>query len=319
MNLMGAEDEFRKVAEDVRELARTLRHELRSAQRDARDAARSAGDDIRREFRSYQKGAYRGSYGKPPPHRHGRPGWYSGWTPPGVGQATAERPPRPPTPVYKPSPPKPVRPPRPPIRHRHDGSTLASLLLVIAGLAWLASQTHVFNVSAEAALAVALAILGAGMVITARTDWSLSRRAWPVWLGLLLLVILVGNASNVAGGLSSLSFGPVRSSPTTWAGAKGTIDNFAGPINVDLSQLTGAPPSDEKLTVHDTFGPVEVLLPSNPSYHIHITAHSVAGPVTLPNTGGGDGHGERVADVNPQGTPTLTLDLRTVAGPVTVK
>jgi hypothetical protein len=318
LTLMGAEDEFRKVAEDVRELARALRQEMRSAQRDARDVARQAREQIRTEFQSSRH------KGRPPwqsnyssssrPHQHYPVKWGSYGAPP----AWANRPPRPP------KPPKPERPKAPPIRHKHDGSTLVSLLLVLAGLAWLVSETHLFNVSLEAVLAVALAILGAGMVVTARTDWNLSRRSWPVWIGAALLVVLLAasNSNRIDAGLSSLNFGPSNFSPTTWTSAKTSVDNFAGPISVDL--VTLSPPADaaaETLTIRDTFGPITITLPQTPGYHIHLKMRSVFGGSNLPanasETGGG--HGSTTADIGPATGPTLTIDAQTIFGPVNVR
>ena len=339
---MPAEDEFRKVAEDVRELARTLRQELRAAQRDARGAARQARHDFKNEYHSFK---HQGTWPRPPQ----RPGWYAGWTEPlsappqsddrvapptdaptdgrvgpprGRSRAAVYAPPRPPRPPRPHAPPRvhqprPARPPRPPIRHKHDGSTLFALLAVLVGLAWLAAQTHVWQISAEAVLAVALAVLGAGMVVTARTDWSLSRRHWPWWLGIALLVILLGNSVKVADGLSSLNFGPVSLQPTTWANTGTHINNFAGPIDLDLTHISGPLPADDTIIVRDTFGPVTVKLPPNPTYHVHVIARTVFGPAQVPNQGGSS-NGEHVADINPTGTPTLNLQVRTVFGPVTV-
>ena len=61
---MTADEEFRKVAEDVRELARSLRSELYRAKWEAKAAAR----DARRDWREYRR------TGQWPPH----PGWYGG-------------------------------------------------------------------------------------------------------------------------------------------------------------------------------------------------------------------------------------------------
>ena len=56
----------------------------------------------------------------------------------------------------------PARPAPPPVRHRRDGSTLLSLLLVLVGLAWLGSATGVVGLSLETVLATVLVVLGAG-------------------------------------------------------------------------------------------------------------------------------------------------------------
>ena len=71
-----------------------------------------------------------------------------------------------------------------------------SASLVLVGLAWLGSATGVVRLSLETVLATALVILGAGMVLTARTDWSLSRKHWPMWLGLAVLLLVLAGGSG---------------------------------------------------------------------------------------------------------------------------
>src|SRR5581483_74275 len=207
-----------------------------------------------------------------------------------------------------PKPPKPQRDPLPPIRHRRDGSTLLSLVLVLIGLAWLATQTKLFSVPLEAVLAAALALLGAGMVVTARTDWSLSRRHWPVWIGAVLLVVLLSaaNSHNIADSLSSLSFGPVTQRITAWPEQTTRVENFAGPVSIDLTQLVPGPGAhDEVLAVRDVFGPVSIQLPQNMPFRVHVDQHTHFGPSATQSDFGTTG-------------PTLTLDMRTVFGPVSV-
>ncbi len=329
--LMPADDELRRRAEEVRELARALRSELRTAKWEAKQAARRA----RHEWRSYYRTGQWGNqwqWQQPrPPFRGGGPGWWTGWGPPaggpngngGPSQGTApggtavrEAPPPPPvwSPPRPPKPPKEPKPKRPPIRHRRDGSTLISLLLVTVGLAWLASATHVVDVSFEMVLAVTLTILGAVMVITARTDWSLSRRSWPVWLGAAMLVMLLvtANGPQIGDGLATLHFGPVRSTPVAWADAGTTLTNFAGPIQIDLTALRGpgdaAGAKDETLRARATFGPINVTVPSSPQgYRIRIRGRTVFGPFNVPSSSIGQDHG-----------PVLTLDLRGAFGPVNV-
>jgi hypothetical protein len=349
---MPAEDEFRKVAEDVRELARTLRSELRTAKWEAKDAARQA----RREWRAYYRSTghdarhqhWQGYNAMPPapptdaPPSDAPPGARppTGWgewvasVMPHPPTSAPQAPPRPPgTPVYYPRPPRHQRPPKPPsppkvkrnalppVRHRRDGSTLMSLLLVILGLAWLGSETGAFTISLEAALAVLLAVLGAVMVVTARTDWGLSRKHWPVWLGMGLLVVLLvsANGNAISSGLSSLHFGPVSSSPIDWNDARGTVSNLAGPVTVDLTQLT-AGRGNETLRVRNTFGPITVDLPAKtPStYQIDVDARTAFGPVSVPNTGRSGGTFTEQKYHEGSTGPTLTIDVRDAFGPVTV-
>jgi len=342
---MPAEDEFRKVAEDVRELARTLRSELRTAKWEAKDAARQA----RREWRAYYRDNphhqhhqhhWQGFDAAPPadappgPAHPAPPGSWGEWAarviphPPSPGPPMAPGPPRmpappvwqPPRPPKAPKPPKVQRSKLPPVRHKRDGSTLISLLLVILGLAWLASETGVFNVSLEAALAVVLAVLGAVMVVTARTDWSLSRRHWPVWLGTTLLVVLLvsANGNAISSGLSSLHFGPVSQRITSWPTATEEVSNLAGPIRVDLTSLTPGTHS-ELLRIRNTFGPISVELPQTAKgYEIKVDAHTAFGPVDLPGPpSSGRMFTNQTYTVGSSG-PVLTVDVRDAFGPINV-
>lgn len=330
---MTAEDEFRKVGEDVRELARALRSELRAARQRAREQAAAE---------SYR---HLGQWVPPPwtprPYRYdrhtSRPPW---WAPPAGPQPGPPGPPGAPPPGAEPSgggvaappawtpppvpawapPPRPARPrrsrpERPPVRHRRDGSTLLSVLLVLIGLAWLGSQSGVFPISTEAVLAVVLALVGAAMVVTARTDWALSRRAWPVLLGAGVLATLLVSTS-----VSTLQFGPQERALTTWSDAATPINNFAGPVSVDLTQLHPSPADrDETLRIKSTAGPVDLTVPAQAQFHIHIHARSEFGPVNIGSSPTSSGVGaERSADFGSGGAPTLDVEVTNGAGPITV-
>jgi hypothetical protein len=213
------------------------------------------------------------------------------------------------------APPPPPRPAPPPVRHKRDASTLISLLLVLVGLAWLGTASGVVSLSLETVLAAVLVVLGAAMVVTARTDWSLSRRHWPVWLGIIVLVLVMLSAGS-AGGLSRLHFGPTTVSPAV-NDLGSPITNFAGPITVTLPAT--APKDGTTLTVHDVFGPVSVNLPANPTYRVAVDARSRFGPVTVSGDGGGGGmFSHKTAMIGAPSGPTLHLDVGDVFGPVTV-
>ena len=209
------------------------------------------------------------------------------------------------------------------MRHRRDGSTLVSVLLVLVGLAWLGSQSGFFPISTEAVLAVVLALIGAAMVLTARTDWALSRRAWPVLLGAAVLTMLVvnSNGGTIQERLSTLQFGPQERTLTTWADASTLINNFAGPVRVDLVGLAPQPgDGDETLRINATAGPIELAIPSHPGYHLHIRAQSAFGPVNIGPTRNNSGpFALRIADYSGGLRPTLDVEITSRAGPITVR
>ena len=130
------------------------------------------------------------------------------------------------------------------------------------------------------------------------------------------------NSGGITNGLSTLHFGPTNAAPTSWADAASPVTNFAGPIVLDLTNVSGPglKGPDETLRVRDVFGPITVAVPPNPSYRIHIRAHTAFGPVSLANGGRGDGgmFTTKTADLGPAGGPTLTLELTDAFGPISV-
>ena len=129
--------------------------------------------------------------------------------------------------------------PRSPVRHRWDATTVAGSLVVLFGVAWLLGAMHLLHLSAEAVVAVGLMLLGASLVVTGRTDWSLSRRSWPVWLGVGLIAILVATSSTfgVGGALQDVSVGTMHA--TAPAAGDHTIHGGLGDLRVDASAFTG--------------------------------------------------------------------------------
>jgi hypothetical protein len=185
---------------------------------------------------------------------------------------------------------------------------------VLVGLAWLGSASGVVSLSLETVLAAVLVVLGAAMVVTARTDWSLSRRHWPVWLGIVVLLLVMASAGT-AGGLSRLHFGPTTASPAVSDLGK-PINNFAGPITVTLPAT--APKNGTTLKVHDVFGPISVMVPANAPYHVDVDARSHFGPVNVTGAQRGSGVFPHKTATIGSGGPTLRLVVTDVFGPVTV-
>jgi lysylphosphatidylglycerol synthetase-like protein (DUF2156 family) len=151
------------------------------------------------------------------------------------------------------------------LRHRHDGSTLLGLLAVVFGLAWLAAGTHVAHVSTEAVIAVALMVLGAATVVTARTDWALSRRSWPVIGGAVLaLGLLAFSASpGLPVGFRHLEVGARTISPTTWDGVPSVVHSGFGKTVIDLTQLPLPLPGARSLAVDSAAGRLEINVPAD--------------------------------------------------------
>jgi hypothetical protein len=150
--------------------------------------------------------------------------------------------------------------PAPPLRHRHDGSTLLGLLAVVFGLAWLAAGTHLATVPTEAVVALALMVVGATTVVTARTDWALSRRFWPVLAGAVLaLGLLALSASpSLPVGFRHLAFGSRTIAPTNWTDVPASVHGGFGQTVVDLTGLPLPMPAARTLVVDSAAGRLEI-------------------------------------------------------------
>ncbi|GAC1540384.1 MAG: hypothetical protein NVS3B12_27260 [Acidimicrobiales bacterium] len=198
-------------------------------------------------------------------------------------------------------------------------------MLVLVGLAWLSSTSGILEVSFEGVLAVVLVILGATMVLTARTDWALSRRAWPVLTGAVVILALVGTStagSAIGAHLSNLQFGPQTAEPTSWVDAATPITNFAGPVSVNLLAVSPQPGDhDEVLRIRTTAGPIDLTVPTQPPYHLRIHTRTTFGPVRIGDRavseGGFSDHTVEYPSAGATG-PLLDVEVSAGAGPVTV-
>jgi hypothetical protein len=312
-SLVPTDDEFRRVAEDVRALARSLtrdvlasfdqaRQEGRKSSRAISEEMREAARQTRQQFRTASRESYRshrghwgGHYGPPPP-------------PGAPGDAPTAVVPRPPPP------PRPARHSSPPLRHRRDSSTVLGIVALVLGLSWLAAGTHLFAVPWRAAVAVALMVLGGAMVVTARTDWALSRRFWPVLLGGGLVVVLVLGSTSFAWP----DIGSRRYSWPTWAAMPRSISGGLGATTIDLRQLSGPPPLAQTLEVGANVGTLHILLPAN--LHVLVDDRSGIGGLTYNKQReiGGIAHNDH-ADLDPKAPgAALTLDIRSAIGTIRI-
>jgi hypothetical protein len=199
----------------------------------------------------------------------------------------------------------------PPVRHRWDATTVAGMLAVLFGVAWLISTLGALHFSVEAVVAVGLMLLGASLVVTGRTDWSLSRRSWPVWLGAGLIAVLVATSSTfgIGSALDSVSFG----NRTVVATAPGQIHGGLGNLTVDASAMH---PGTYKIV--SVAGQTFVdNLPSND--RVHVDARVVAGQICINGVDAGNGVGPQVRqDLGPPNAPTINLNVRQMFGQVQI-
>jgi hypothetical protein len=198
------------------------------------------------------------------------------------------------------------------------------LLAVLFGVAWLIGATGALHLSTEGVVAVGLMLLGASLVVTGRTDWSLSRRSWPVWLGAALIVVLVATSTTFGfgGALSSVSFGDTNPSINAAAPPHGTIHGGFGNLNATVS---GQPTSSETVKLSSVAGRTIVDFATKPSdkYHVAVKAHVFGGQICVDGHDVGRGVGasnQRTFDIGQpdQNSPTLTLDVHQMFGQIRI-
>jgi hypothetical protein len=188
-------------------------------------------------------------------------------------------------------------------------------------VAWLIGATGALHLSVEGVVAVGLMLLGAALVVTGRTDWSVSRRSWPVWLGGALIVLLIATSSTfgLGGALSSVSFGnkSVTATPGT------TVHGGFGNLEVTLpAQLH----SGGTIKVTSVAGKilVEPPVPSpQTAYHVAVNARVFAGQICANGANQNDGlsassHPTFDVGAATKSSPTLNLDVRQMFGQILI-
>jgi predicted membrane protein len=157
-------------------------------------------------------------------------------------------------------------------------------------------------------VAILLMVLGAVMIITARTDWGLSRRRWPVFLGAGLLVVLAASSS----GVGQLSFGDT-SYTYTGAPLRPEVRGGFGNVTVDLRRLGAAAlGSGRTLTISNFAGNVALALPAATDLTLDLSGRIFGGDACFNGQRLASGVGRTFAQViqGPAGAPTLHLRVR---------
>lgn len=202
---------------------------------------------------------------------------------------------------------------------------MLGILAVFFAVAWLVDSSHLARVSVEGVAAIGLMFLGAALIVTGRTDWGLSRRAWPVWLGLGLVVVLI--ASSGSFGLDhageGVTFGSRSVTPTgTFAQLPAQIHGGFGALTVDLSHVKGTLHRDRTVDVVSLAGRIRVAVP--PGTRVHLDARVVGGVICVDGHAADHGLNARAdEDLGPHpgadsNQRTLTLDVRQAFGRVDV-
>lgn len=307
--LVPSDEELRKVAEDLRALARSLARDIRQAADAARGSGQSAGDAFRHGLRDVADEAKRNlrqSFG-PPRHAGARPG-HGRRPPPYYGQPWARTAQQrrgeggsgPAPGVGWPGHPtgrpgceffgrarhRPRYAPPPPLRHRWDATAVVGTLAVLFGAAWLFGVLSIVHLPIEAVVAIGLMLLGVAVIITARTDWSLSRHSWPVLLGAAMIVVLVATSATfgVQGALGHISFGNMARAAT---GPQPVYGGF-GNLTVDATGTTSP-----DVVVQSIAGRTVILTP--PDRLLIVDARVTAGQICVEGQAVAAGFGASVS------------------------
>ncbi len=198
---------------------------------------------------------------------------------------------------------------------------MAGILAVLFGVAWLIGATGVLHVSIEAVVALGLMLLGASLVVTGRTDWSLSRRSWPIWLGAALVAVLVATSSTfgLGGALDSVTFGNKSVSAQAGALPTGTVHGGFGNLMVDLSTATAS----GTVKVISVAGNTTVKVPAGAA--VRVDARVVAGQICVGGRDVADGVGAQfrgpitpapTSTSAPTPTSSVLLDVHQVFGQI---
>jgi hypothetical protein len=335
-----SDEEIRRVAEDLRALGRSLARDLRDAARSAnggtRSATRSATDnfkqgvlDVTREASTEIKKELRAEFGRRVSgvRRYGTARtpldhWWSAPSAPGAAPRSGSTVDPTVTGVNPPHagpswagasrgrhrsgpPQRRLRSTVPPVRRRWDGPVVAAIIAVTLGGTWLVSALGLVAVSAEAVMAGALMLLGAAIVVSARTDWSLSRHAWPVLVGLALIVGLFATSSayGVGGAFAHLSLG----NKTVAAYRTGT---YYGGVGVTVIDATKAPP-DSVIDVRGLVGEVIIEAPASFTVSGRVLVGSICAGSQMAS-----GVGASLGPVFGSGAHPVIIDIHELVGHV---
>ncbi len=191
----------------------------------------------------------------------------------GVGQRTASDrsasgetvPPRPP-PVPK--------GPRSPV----PGVTLAVLLIGL-GVVALTERLGDWSLEPSAYFAIAVAIVGVGLLVSAFGPWRRSK-AGLIVLGLMLsLGLFVTSAVDSRGGFDHATFGARNYQPAAIDDVQGTYEVLMGETTLDLSRIAFTSEDPTEIQINVTMGDFTILVPTEAD--ISLNGDAVFGSVSV--------------------------------------
>lgn len=196
--------------------------------------------------------------------------------------------------------------------------SLLGLALLAAGGLWLVGEVGGVHVTGRTLASVALVCIGAGLILNHRR----SRRVWPILIGGILALFLLGNSAttNFRARYGS-GVGAQTSTPANPGQIQSRYQAGLGALNVDFTRVTFPPRWTKTIQMDVGLGAMHVLVPAN--MVLRVRASDSVGAVTVVNHGLGSGFGVHGTYQDPdwgsdQTDPHLTLNLSVGGGAVTV-
>jgi hypothetical protein len=155
-------------------------------------------------------------------------------------------------------------------------------------------------------------------VVTARTDWALSGRAWPIIGGATVAVgLLVIAVSPGLPGFRHLQFGSRVVDPVAWTGLPAVIHGGVGTTTIYLASLPTPLPAPRTLAIDNAAGQMEITVPNVP---VRVVANLAAGQLVVNGVVNAGWHRGYTVTLNPTAPgPTLTLLVQSGFGKVDIE
>ncbi|HSJ46924.1 MAG TPA: PspC domain-containing protein [Euzebyales bacterium] len=192
--------------------------------------------------------------------------------------------------------------------------TVAAALILIGATALLDTLTGV-DVAVASYAALALTVIGAGLLVGAR--WGGARGLIALG-GVTVLVLTMSSvtAQLPSGGIEG-GVGQRTYRPETVAQLQDPYRLGFGEMQIDLTALELQPGQDIAVDASMSVGSLQVIVPDDVSVEAEATARLGAVDL-LDRTSDGTDASTSVSEPGEEGSPTITLDLSTVMGEVEV-
>jgi hypothetical protein len=190
------------------------------------------------------------------------------------------------------------------------GALTVGVLLVLAGVVWLADETGLVDVAWPVAIALAVAAVGVLLLVTARSPHAGGLVPLGIVLAVLLVLTSVVPGVPLAGGTGDRTY-----RPTSEAELSEQYELGAGNLVLDLRDLPPGTTGDGTTEVSVGIGEITVMIPEGLS--VDVSASAGTGQVDVLGTRE-EGPGPEVDQVVGDSDDPLVLQLHVGIGSVEV-